>query len=297
MNIAVKCTAHSKAQVQGRSQEAQDVSVAWLQNSSVVLVLEVSVCMLWRCVDHCECWTCAWLLSLIVIVLTLLCTTEPPGTKFTVRPNTTQPIVIFFLSLTVYNSTSWRQNVADFFDIQYVNIQDLGVVFFFFAVIGLVYTVVCVYGVFLKLPARRRTSTGWDSVYCIVTYLPWYFRLTLWLSHDSAIVTWPRCRFQPLFTDPSAPSLLCSVPFPHCLFPKVLHGVNMAFPNACDLHFKPPNAFVLASSCLSPCGLCKLIFLFHLNYWHFVFIGCKSWLKWLYLMVVVLLWGYSQPDI
>lgn len=27
-----------------------------------------------------------------------------------------------FLSLTVYNSTSWRQNVADFFDIQYVNI-------------------------------------------------------------------------------------------------------------------------------------------------------------------------------
>lgn len=71
------------------------------------------------------------------------------------------------------------------------------------------------------------------------------------------------------------------------------HGL----PNACDLHFKPPNAFVLASSCLSPCGLCKLIFLFHLNYWHFVFIGCKSWLKWLYLTVVVLLWGHSQPGI
>lgn len=135
-----------------------------------------------------------------------------------------------FLSLTVYNSTSWRQNVADFFDIQYVNIQDLGVGFlvvFFFTVIGLVYTVVCVSGVFLKLPARRRTSTRWDSVYCIVTYLPWYFRLTLWLSHDSAIVTslqipadinWPVC---PLT------ALLCS--FPHCLFPKVLHGVNMAF--------------------------------------------------------------------
>lgn len=106
-------TQQAKVQVWG--QKVQDISVAWLKNSSVVLVLEVSV-LLWRFVDHCECWTCAWLLSLVVIVLTLLCTTEPRGTKFTVWSNTSQAIVN--LSLTVYNYTSWRQNVADFFDIR-----------------------------------------------------------------------------------------------------------------------------------------------------------------------------------
>lgn len=44
----------------------------------------VLVCILLRCVERCECWTCAWLLSLIVIVLILLCTPEPPRTVFTV---------------------------------------------------------------------------------------------------------------------------------------------------------------------------------------------------------------------
>lgn len=296
MNIAVKCTAHSKLKFRLRSQEAQDVSVAWLQNSSVVLVLEVSVCILWRCVDHCEWWTCAWLLSLIVIVLTLLCTTEPPGTKFTVRSNTSQPIVNFSLLLfTILPADAKMLQTSLIYSTSTYRI--LGLVFFcfIFAVIGLVYTVVCVYGVFLKLPARRGTSTRWDSMYCIVTYLPWYFRLTLWLSHDSAIVTslqipaviyWPVC---PLT------ALLCS--FPHCLFPKVLHGVNMAFRTLaiCILSLR-----TLLYSLPLACHLVDYVswfFFSTLNYWHFIFIGCKSWLKWLYLMVVVLLWGYSQPDI
>lgn len=181
---------------------------------SVVLVLEVLVCILWQCVDHCECWTCAWLLSLIVIVLTLLCTTEPQGTKFTVRTNTSQPIMN--LSLTVYNYTSWRQNVADIFDIP-SEYQTL-----FFAIIGHAESVVCVYNVFLWLPSCRQSSTRWQPVYCIVTYLPWYFRLALWLCHDAAIVTSPQtptCLLLPL---------LCSVPFLAASF-QMLHGVDMAF--------------------------------------------------------------------
>lgn len=200
------------------SQKVRDISVAWLQNSSVVLVLEVSVCILWWCVDHCECWTCAWLLSLIVIVLTLLCTTEPRGTMFTVRSNTSQPIAN--LSLTVYNYTSWRQNVADFFDIR-LHIGS----WVFFAVIGLVYTVVCVYSVFLKLPARKQTSTRWECVYCIVTYLPWYFRLALWLCRRShRDLAADSNRYLLTWTLP----LLCYVPFLTISF-QVLHGVDMAF--------------------------------------------------------------------
>lgn len=75
--------------------KAQCISVAWKKNKKLPCVgfRTVLVFILWRSVEHCEYWTCAWLLSLIVIVLILLCTTEPLSTVFTVRTNTSQLMV------------------------------------------------------------------------------------------------------------------------------------------------------------------------------------------------------------
>lgn len=103
----------------GRSRsKAQCISVAPRSKGkkkklSCVGCRTVLVCISSRCVDRCECRTCAWLLSLIVIVLILLCTAEPPGTMFTVRTNTSQSMVNSPSLFT--RKTSWRQNVADIF--------------------------------------------------------------------------------------------------------------------------------------------------------------------------------------
>lgn len=66
-----------------------------------------------KCVDRRECWTCAWLPSLIVIVLILLmhCRT----TRYRVYSQNQHISVDGELSFTVYKNTSWRQNVADTF--------------------------------------------------------------------------------------------------------------------------------------------------------------------------------------
>lgn len=77
-----------------------------------------------------------------------------------------------------------------------------------FAVIGLAYTVVYVSSVFLKLPAGRQTSTD-GSLCCIVTSLPWYFRLAF--SHRDLAADSSRYLLTRLLP------LLCSVPFlPKC---------------------------------------------------------------------------------
>lgn len=90
--------------------------------------------------------------------------------------------------------------------------------------------------------------------------------------------------------------LLCSVPFLAASF-QALHGVDMALWMLATVISSLRNAFVFVSHACHLVDLCKLIFLFHWRYWHFVFIGCKSWLKWLYLMLVVLLWVYGTPEI
>lgn len=53
-------------------QKAQRISVAWKKRYLVLVFRTVLVFTLWRCVEHCEYWTCAWLLSLIFVVLILL---------------------------------------------------------------------------------------------------------------------------------------------------------------------------------------------------------------------------------
>lgn len=147
-----------------------------------------------------------------------------------------------------------------------------------------------VYNVFLRLPSCRQSSTRW----CVVLS-PTCLGISDWRVCVLTRPSWPRCSLRRLLTDLTAPPALLSSS-PRRLFPRAAwrwHGLV----NACYCHFKSPKCFCTSFSCLPPCGLCKLIFLFHWRYWHFVFIGCKSWLKWLYLMMVVLLWVYGTPEI
>lgn len=72
-----------------------------------------------------------------------------------------------WLSLTVYDNTSWRQNVTDIFDILYWY-------WIFFPMEPVcMYTAVVVYYVFF---AYVEILAKMGSVHCIATYLPWYFR-------------------------------------------------------------------------------------------------------------------------
>lgn len=106
--------------------------------------------------------------------------------------------------------------------------------------------------------------------------------------------SWPRRRLQLVYCSDRSPCFapfLSSPPLSKCC-------MVLTWPSECLLlEFQISERFCTCISCLSPCGLCKLIFLFHWNYWHFIFIWCTSWLKWLYLMVVVLLWVYDKPAI
>lgn len=100
-------------------------------------------------------------------------------------------------------------NVADSFDI-HLHIGSWG----FFAVIGLVYTVVCVDRVFLKLPARRQAGRA-----CIVLSPTCLGISDRRCDCVTAQPSRPGCRLRPLFTYPSAPPALLSS-LPHPLFPE-----------------------------------------------------------------------------
>lgn len=87
-----------KVQSLRQVEKAQRITVAWpwkkkKKRFCCVDFRTVLVGILWRRIDHCECWTCAWLLSLIVTVLILSCTAKAPSTVFTVRTNTSQSMV------------------------------------------------------------------------------------------------------------------------------------------------------------------------------------------------------------
>lgn len=76
--------------------KAQCISVAWKKNALLCWFLEQ--CWFFyrnRSVVHCECSTCAWLLSLIFVVLILLMNAlqNHLSTMFTVKNNTTQSVV------------------------------------------------------------------------------------------------------------------------------------------------------------------------------------------------------------
>lgn len=86
---------------------------------------------------------------------------------------------------------------------------------FFFSYGTCVYTVTCVCCVFFGFSLVKRSSTRWDPMYWIATYLPWYFRLAQVLQ---LCLPWrSQCDLldyldtsPPLFV--SGPRLDCSVP-------------------------------------------------------------------------------------
>lgn len=90
--------------------------------------------------------------------------------------------------------------------------------------------------------------------------------------------------------------LLCSVPFLAASF-QALHGVDMALWMLATVISSLRNAFVLVSHACRLVDYVSWFFFSTDTIDIFVFIGCKSWLKWLYLMVVVLLWAYGTPEI
>lgn len=119
-----------------------------------------------------------------------------------------------WITFTVYRNTSWCQNLSHYL-IRYEYWT-----FFFFLLIGkLVYMHWCVFIMYLLASVLLRLSLWWDSIYCIATYLPWYFGLAL-----SAVIVRPWCRnhdlsdspypdpTSQLFTDPSS-CLALSLPW------------------------------------------------------------------------------------
>lgn len=128
----------------------------------------VLIFILWRSVDHCECWTCAWLLSLIFVVLILLTNALQNHHVPCLQSEHTHHNR-WWISFTVYNNTSWRQNVTDIFDI-----LDEYWIFFFFLWNLYIHCSVRLLCIFWLQSCR---GPRWDPMYCIATYLPWYFGL------------------------------------------------------------------------------------------------------------------------
>lgn len=183
-------------------------------------------------------------------------------------------------SFTVYNNTSWRQNVADIFDILY----KYWIFFFFFLSLNLyIYSSVCLLCIF-RLPSCRDPHRDGSPR---IVLSPTCLGISDWRC-DCVIMTqplWPLCRPQQLFTDPTCYALSLS----SLSVSLSLHGVDMAF-------------WMLATNILSLWVICTLFFLVcHLVkdvswfsteiYWHSIFIGCKSRLKVIvFNCSIVLLW-------
>lgn len=137
----------------------QCISVAWKKNMlSCVGFRTVLVCILLRCVELCECWTCAWLLSLIVIVLILLCTPEPPRTVFTVG---NKHISVDGEALSLFTIIPADAKMLQTYLIYCINIGS----FFFSYHWTCIYSSVCL-SCILRLPSCR--DPHWDGSPCIV---------------------------------------------------------------------------------------------------------------------------------
>lgn len=238
----------------------------------------VLVCILLRCVERCECWTCAWLLSLIVIVLILLCTPEPPRTVFTVG---NKHISVHGEALSLFTIIPADAKMLQTYLIYCINI---GSFFFFFLSLNLyIYSSVCLLCIF-RLPSCRDPHRDGSPR---IVLSPTCLGISDWRC-DCVIMTqplWPLCRPQQLFTDPTCYALSLS----SLSVSLSLHGVDMAF-------------WMLATNILSLWVICTLFFLVcHLVkdvswfsteiYWHSIFIGCKSRLKVIvFNCSIVLLW-------
>lgn len=72
-------------------------------------VMFVLVFISWRPVKLCECWTCAWLQSLMSVVLMLLQWIQYRATRIHSQH---MHLHWWWISYTVYNNTSWRQNLT-----------------------------------------------------------------------------------------------------------------------------------------------------------------------------------------
>lgn len=161
-------------------------------------------------------------------------------------------------SFTVYNNTSWRQNVADIFDILYKYW-----IFFFFLSLNLyIHSSVCLLCIF-RLPSCRDPHRDGSPR---IVLSPTCLGISDWRC-DCVNLTqplWPLCRPQQLFTDPT-----CYALSPSSLSVSLsLHGVDMAF---WMLATKILSLWIICTlffSCLSPCERCKLIFHWNLLTFH-----------------------------
>lgn len=170
----------------------------------------VLVFLSWRSVTHSARWT-PCLITVSVCRLNPICRKRHrTGTMFTVWAN----ISINGESLSQF--TEIPADAKTFHIIWYA--MNTGP--FFFLLIGkLVYMHWCVFIMYLLASVLLRLSLWWDSIYCIATYLPWYFGLAL-----SAVIVRPWCRnhdlsdspypdpTSQLFTDPSS-CLALSLPW------------------------------------------------------------------------------------
>lgn len=155
-------------------------------------------------------------------------------------------------SLTVYNNTSWRQNVTTYL-IYCMNIGS------FFSYGTCIYTVVYVYYVcfgfgLVEIPAKM----GSHVLYCHL------LALVFWTG-ASAVIVLPWCSHRDLSADPGTCLLiplasLCPYPLSVSLSLSKRCMV-LTRPSECSqLTSKSLDAFVTLFSCLSPCVRCKLIF-------------------------------------
>lgn len=156
----------------------------------------VLVFISWRSVEVCECWTCAWLLSLIIVVLILLMNALQNHSS-TVHSRKQTHLNRWWTSFTVYNKTSWRQNLTDMFDILYEY-------WIFFSLWNMcIYTVVYVYDVMSGFslveilsemgshvsPPTCLGISDWTGISAVTVSL-WRSHHDLSDSADSTIVYW-----------------------------------------------------------------------------------------------------------
>lgn len=160
----------------------------------------VLVFILWRSVEHCECWTCAWLLSLIFVVLILL-TNALQNHQVPCLQSEQTHLTRWWISFTVYNNTSWRQNVTDIFDILYE--------YWIFSFLWnlYIYSSVCLLCIFW-LRSSVLAKMGSHVLYCHLLAL--VFRTGI-----SAVIVSPwrsHCNLSPPALFVYWPHLPCSVP-------------------------------------------------------------------------------------
>lgn len=164
----------------------------------------VLVFILWRSVEHCECWTCAWFLSLIFVVLILLMNALQNHQVPCLQSKHTL-LNGWWISFTVYSNTSLRQNVTDIFDIPY----EYWILFFLWNLY--IHSSVGLLCIFWLQSCR---DPIWDPMYCHLLAL--VFRTGV-----SAVIVSPWHSHRDLSADPTVvywSYLLCSYPLFVSLF-------------------------------------------------------------------------------